>query len=1211
MRLRFIFAVWLVAVWSAARVHAQDTLSPAMPCYADILDDWKDQDNISSQTLGTEINVALGKLATQSSMSYCQYNRENNANKAVDGNTGGDYASFQVTNTGNDYQAWWQVDLGVVYSVDSVRVWNRTDCCADRLSNFDVKLSTDGQTWTNVSNFAGQCGRPSVLNFVAKNARFVRVQLRGTNFLNLAEVEVFAPAKGYRTAIASIIAALPDSTRTLFQTRLNALSNGGGVDTARNNDSQTGSGLNLFNFGQGWSVGNLTDEYAGDDHYSNTTNASCQLQFNGTQAKVYSSLNNNLGITAYSMDGGAETNVDQYAASLTCQSLVFSSPIVSAGTHTLNIRVTGTKNASASNNYASVDRVDVVYPTAADNNAQTVALYVRACSERRKIRIASYVNQFNKVVFSQHNVLGNGTFFPVDIWRAPGYSGKGLELLQMNGYYGNVTHLLPTGEAKSPDISYDGKRILFAWRNGSTSTGQYRLYEMTVADQSVRSITSGSALEKLYSDYADYQGIYLPNNNILFASTRICQQLDCLAGYPVGNFFLCDKDGKYPRRLCNDQVFTDDPCVIPSGEIVYSRWDYNDKAHTYGHAMFIMNPDGTAQREYCNNNSWWPSMILQSRPIPGTTKIMAMIGGYHTPREGKIGIIDVNAGMENGAEVTLLAPVRTPKYDSLDYWGGIPLPNEYPWTWDDKPLAGLPSYPNVRPLDQWGQNPPMFAHPYPLDENAFLVSYRPASKESSWNPRFGLYFMTADNQREMLWYDPSGSCMDAVVLAPRTAPPVLSSSVDYHQTTATMQIMNIYDSHNSQSPVLDGIDPKVIKRIRVAALKFRSLGGIGSANHFCPGCINNGGVGYDTPPATWNACWDVKMIIGETPVLSDGSASFIVPARMPLFLQALDSNGNVVQTMRSWATLQPGETFSCMGCHESRLSPPPPLTYTPLAVKQGAVPLDSFYGPPRLLSFAKEIQPILDAKCVSCHSAANSNGIDLSKTPVWNAGNAKNWSQSYLNLTNHSNEASNSKYVNWFPAEDVPLLQPPYRTGACKSPLIPLLAQGHHNVVLTKKETDLIRCWIDFSVPFGDYIEGMSSQDSATTAHWDSVKAVFQKEDLANIAAYAATVGTVRRPNGYGQNPDLISQKWAFAAQSRAKRSIVVEFSVPDFADRTSVRVSMYTLQGRLAGTLLNDRVSKGMHVYRFNLKTLAGGHYVLTMKAQGYTGTQHIVEME
>ncbi len=1209
MRLRFFYALSLAAVLGTGSVRAQDTLSPGLGCYADILDDWKDQDNISPAPVGTSVNVALGKVTCQSSMSYCMYNRENNAYKAVDGVTDGDYSKFEVTNTGNDVRAWWQVDLGTAYPVDSVRVWNRTDCCADKLSNFVVKLSLDDATWTDSVYTAGQCGYPSVCKFASRNARYVRVQLRGQNFLTIAEVQVYAPARGYRTAITSILATLPDSIKTPLQARFAGLPNTGSVDTVSIDDAVTGAGPSQFEFDSVWGVGTLTGEYFGSDHYANTAGSYCLFRFNGTKANVYSHVDNNMGITAYSIDGGAETSVDQYAASLTVPSLVYSSPTLATGAHTLKIRCTGSKNAGSSNSYTSIDRVDVIAPTGADDNPETIALYVRACSERRKIRMAAYVSKISKVIFSEHDILGNGTFFPVDIWRTQGYAGKGIQLLQMNGYYGSVTSLLPTGEAKSPDVSFDATKILFAWRNGNSGTGKYRLFEMNVADKSVRPITHGSAVENMYGDYGDYQGIYLPNGNILFASTRILQQLDCLAGYPVGNFFLCDKDGNYSRRIGYDQVFTDDPVVLPSGKVVYSRWDYNDKAHTYGHALFSMNPDGTGQQEYCNNNSWWPSMLLQSRPIPGSNKIMALVGGYHCPREGKVGIIDVSQGMENGAGVTLVAPVRTPQNDSLDYWGGIPLPSEYPWAWNNAPMAGIHGSPNVRPLDQWGQNPPVFAHPYPLDETAFLASMRPASKETSWNPKFGLYFVTVDGTREMLWFDPAGSCAEPVVLAPRTKPFVPASYVDYHQTTGTLEIMNIYDLANSQDPVLAGVNPKVIKRIRVSGLKFRSLGGIGSANHFCPGYINNGGVGYDTPPATWNACWDVKTILGETPVLSDGSAAFTIPAMTPVFLQALDSNEEVVQTMRSWVTLQPGETFSCMGCHESKLSAPPPLSYVPLAVQQGPVALQPFYGPTRPFSFGKEIQPILDAKCISCHSATTSNGIDLTKTPVWNEGNRKNWSQSYLNLVNHANQASNSNYVNWFPAEDVPVLQGPYRAGSCKSPLVTMLAQGHHNVVLTKQELDLFKCWIDLAVTFGDYIEGMNSVDSATTVHWDSLKAIFTKENDANVAAYAATT-PISWKNGHGPQSGLIDARWAFAARSMSRKSLSVSFSVPDIADRAPVRIALYTLQGRLAQTLLCEPVSKGLHMYRFSLKTLGTGHYVLAFSAKGYSQSRQIVAM-
>ncbi|MHC4734833.1 MAG: HzsA-related protein, partial [Planctomycetota bacterium] len=59
-------------------------------------------------------------------------------------------------------------------------------------------------------------------------------------------------------------------------------------------------------------------------------------------------------------------------------------------------------------------------------------------------------------------------------------------------------------------------------------------------------------------------------------------------------------------------------------------------------------------------------------------------------------------------------------------------------------------------------------------------------------------------------------------------------------------------------------------------------------------------------------------IIGTVPVHKDGSAMFRVPANTPLCVQPLDKNGRAVQLMRSWFTAMPGETVSCVGCHEKQ-----------------------------------------------------------------------------------------------------------------------------------------------------------------------------------------------------------------------------------------------------------------------------------------------------
>ncbi|HEX8180893.1 MAG TPA: Calx-beta domain-containing protein [Pyrinomonadaceae bacterium] len=156
-------------------------------------------------------NLAVGKAATQSS-TYTAAPPGGPASLAVDGNTNGNYFGNSVSSTNLDTQAWWQVDLGAKNWLDQVRVWNRTDCCPDRLSDFYVFVSdepfgstdaNDTQEQPGVSTYfvAGQAGSPSFVD-VGRSGRYVRVQLSGANYLSLAEVEVFGKPAATTTAPA-------------------------------------------------------------------------------------------------------------------------------------------------------------------------------------------------------------------------------------------------------------------------------------------------------------------------------------------------------------------------------------------------------------------------------------------------------------------------------------------------------------------------------------------------------------------------------------------------------------------------------------------------------------------------------------------------------------------------------------------------------------------------------------------------------------------------------------------------------------------------------------------------------------------------------------------------------------------------------------------------------------------------------------------------
>jgi hypothetical protein len=146
-------------------------------------------------------NLAVGKPASQSS-TLAGY-ATTGAGGAVDGKTDGNFGGGSVTATNRDTNAWWQVDLLVSTPIGSVVIWNRTDCCSERLEDYWVFVSdtpfrpTDtpatlksrAGTWSSHQTSAPQ---PSTkITATRAPGRYVRVQLAGTNYLSLAEVQVF------------------------------------------------------------------------------------------------------------------------------------------------------------------------------------------------------------------------------------------------------------------------------------------------------------------------------------------------------------------------------------------------------------------------------------------------------------------------------------------------------------------------------------------------------------------------------------------------------------------------------------------------------------------------------------------------------------------------------------------------------------------------------------------------------------------------------------------------------------------------------------------------------------------------------------------------------------------------------------------------------------------------------------------------------------
>ncbi|XP_070546534.1 uncharacterized protein [Ptychodera flava] len=142
-------------------------------------------------------NVAQGKLATQSSD---KPNKDGGAEKAVDGNTGGEWkASKSCSWTRRELQPWWKVDLGSSFDVYEIRIFNRRDCCRRRILNAQIRVGDSANFEDNPV-----CGKMVVGNMfkdqpivircgceTPMRGRYVSLQLIDkTKMLNICELQV-------------------------------------------------------------------------------------------------------------------------------------------------------------------------------------------------------------------------------------------------------------------------------------------------------------------------------------------------------------------------------------------------------------------------------------------------------------------------------------------------------------------------------------------------------------------------------------------------------------------------------------------------------------------------------------------------------------------------------------------------------------------------------------------------------------------------------------------------------------------------------------------------------------------------------------------------------------------------------------------------------------------------------------------------------------
>jgi hypothetical protein len=452
------------------------------------------------------------------------------------------------------------------------------------------------------------------------------------------------------------------------------------------------------------------------------------------------------------------------------------------------------------------------------------------------------------------------------------------------------------------DLHYDGEKLLFTMPKGRS----WQIFEIKTDGTGLRQVSRGE-----HPDVDNFDACYLPDGRIVFVSTASYTAVPCWHGKERAcNIYLMDADGDNVRQLCFDQDLDLHPAVLPMGQVIFSRWDYTGPMHMYLRPLMVMNPDGTGQRAVYGSNSYWPNALYFPRGIPGAPgKIIAIISGYHgVPRMGELALLDTTKGWQDADGVVQRIPGRGKRVKT------VIRDNLVDKSW------------------------PKFLHPYPLSDKYFLVASQP-DRESPW----GIYVVDVfDNMLEIHVLE-RFDLFEPIPLARTPRPVVIPDRVDLARDDAVVYLDDVYAGEG-----LAGVPRGTVKKLRILAYHYGY-----------PGMAGPDKIGCGGP-------WEVMRIIGIVDVHEDGSAMFNVPANTPLSVQPLDKEGKAVQLMRSWFTAMPGETVSCVGCHEQ--SKQIPVLRQRLAAARPPARIEAWHGPARGLDFERDVQPVLDKYCVGCHN---------------------------------------------------------------------------------------------------------------------------------------------------------------------------------------------------------------------------------------------------
>lgn len=667
-------------------------------------------------------------------------------------------------------------------------------------------------------------------------------------------------------------------------------------------------------------------------------------------------------------------------------------------------------------------------------------LYLAACALRRRIVLSNPLLDFDSIL-----CLARGTFegsvrsnpttqdaqgghFVTQYFGFNALPGGGLYLL--SNYKGEPEIIdilkdsvveagvmkgqkLDHGAFATPDLSWDGERIVFAWTANPdhqwiySEERSFHLFKVNRDGSNLVQLTDGA--------YNDFDPCWLPDGRIAFVSERRGGYIRCFdASLKVRSYtlFSMNDEGDDIRPLSYFETSEWNPSVNNEGQLVYTRWDYVDRENCLGTRFWISGPDGSDARAPHGNyphpyhtfpdHSPWqgdqgherdsrfgaPLVEMGIRAIPDSPQYIFTAAPHHGSVYGSLCMLDLR-GEDDGhmSQIRRITPEEA------------------------FPETEVPGRRHYR-----------YGTPWPLSEDFYLCN--------EWEnlvllDRFGNKELLCDLRALPCAHDERLRIINPIPLKPRPRPaanPALPGKDS--GTPATIAVMDVYNSD------LPFPEYRKIKWLRVVQNILKS-------NH----AMGDPMIGYERENTP-------RIPLGIVPVEDDGSAYFEAPVGKQLIFQALDENFMAVQSMRSSAFVHPGEQLSCLGCHESPHHAAQRST-APLAMRRPPSKLEPEVGDIEPISYYRQIRPIFENRCLPCHLEEQAGPQDMSYEALkedytfWFAG------AMFGDMTTaYSGVHGGSRTI-------------PGRFGAYASKIGQILMDDSHWHVVSEEDRRMIFLWLD------------------------------------------------------------------------------------------------------------------------------------------------------